>query len=400
MKILKRITALILTAAICFSMCSVNLTASAVEVNEPRNIKEYREIIERGAYPAVTTKLFVSVASTVNRIFRILTGRGFKEPEHFNFVADEILMELCGYVADETGLDLLLLLQSAPEANGFAELVTETFNIDPVVLREAFYEKRYEFDEQGNSPMAIICYFLGMYFSIIEECKVYCVPYEEWGEDWYEMHFCITMRDGAQEVTSTGVMVNPVTGEVCGKNDNGMGGLGYNVSVYDLLVYTPVKVWMRDFGFCLAYDLFVYSTPFFFYDTRRIKFDYEGKEWMIQVWKGNYLTSNGAEIGIYNRDAEKRGTYYDCVGDEDMMKMSFKLYHGDELIVERPETLHWWLTGFKLSNALYPDHSMTLDFTVEMKDEAMLEAFCKAVEKHYRRDMTYTVDGLKVNIIW
>ncbi len=399
MKALKKITALMMAFVISFSVCSVNAAAATAE-KEPMNLEEYREIIESGAYPAVTTKLFLSVTEKIGKVFRILTGKGFEEPERFNFVADEMLMELCNYVADETGLDLILMLQSMPEANGLAELVTETFNIDPVVLREAFYEKRYEFDEQGNTPLAIICYFLGVYFSVIEECKVYCVPYEEWGENWYEMYFCITMRDGAQEITGTSVMVNPVTGEVCGKNGNGMGGLGYNVSVYDLLVYTPVKVWMRDFGFCLGYDLFVYATPFFFYNTRRIKFDYEGKEWMIQIWKGNYLPSNGAEIGIYNRDAKKFGSYYDCVGDEDMMKMSMKLYHGDELILERPEELHWWLTGFKLSKALYPDYSMTLDFTIEMKDEEMLEAFCKAVENHYRRDMTYTVDGLKVNVIW
>ncbi len=400
MKTIKKLTAFLLALVICFSACSVSVTAYAVEKTEPTNLDEYREIIKNGGYPSLSTKTFLSITGTVNKIFRILTGRGFQDPEHFNFVADELIRELCGYVADETGMDLILFLEHLPESNQFAEFVTETFNLDPTVLRDAFYEKRYAYDEQGNSPLAIICYFLGMYFSIIDECKAYCVPSDEWGGDWYEMHFCITMRDGTQEDTSTGIMINPVTGEVCGKNDNGMGGLGYNVSVYDLLVYTPVKVWMRDFGFFLGYDLFVYATPFFFYDTRRIKFDYEGKEWMIQIWKGNYLPSNGAEIGIYNRPEEKYGTYYDCVGDEDMMKMSMKLYHGDELILERPEQLHWWLTGFKLSDTLYPDHSMTLDFTIEMKDEEMLKAFCKAIEKHYRRDMTYTVNGLKVNVIW
>ncbi len=400
MKILKRITALILSAVICFSACSVNLTASAVEINEPKSLNEYRDMIENGAYPAISTKTFLSITSTLNKIFRILTGRGFEDPEHFNFVTDEILFQLCGDIADETGLDLILFLENLPETKQFAEFVTKTFDVDTVVLRDAFYEKRFAYDEQGNTPLAIICYFLGMYFSIIDEAKAYCVPSEEWGGDWYEMYFCITMRDGYKEDTATGVMINPVTGEICGKRDNGMGGIGYNVSVYDLLIYTPVKVWMRDFGFCLGYDIFAYVTPFFFYDTRRIKFDYEGKEWMIQIWKGNYLTSNGAEIGIYNRDEAKRGTYYDCVGDEDMMNMSMKLFHKDELIFEREETTHWWLTGFKLSDTLYRHSSMVLDFTIEMKDEEMLKAFCEAVDNHYRHDMEYTVDGLKVNVIW
>jgi hypothetical protein len=120
---------------------------------------------------------------------------------------------------------------------------------------------------------------------------------------------------------------------------------------------------------------------------------------MIQVWKGNYLVSNGAEVGIYNRDKIRFGTSYDCAGDEDMMNMSMKLYHGDDLIFERPEQLHWWLTGFKLSRTLYIPDKMTLDFTIEMKDEEMLKAFCKSIDKTYK-DMTYTVDGLKVNVIW
>ena len=400
MKILKKITALILASAFCFSVFTVNINASAVETEEPRNFSEYKDMLESGAYPALSTKTFISVTSTINKIFRLLTGRGFAAPEHFNFAADEILQELCGYIAEESGLDLLMLITSLPAPGGIPEMVSETLNLDTAIIREKFYEIRDDYDSEGNTAGAILAHFLGVYFSVIEECKAYCVPYGEWGSDWYEVYLRITVKDGTQEEVGTGIMVNPVTGEVCGKNDNGLAGIGYNVSVYELLLYAPVKVWMRNFGFCLGYDLFVYATPFFFYDTRRIKFDYEGKEWMVQVWKGNYLTSNGAEIGIYNRDKSEWGTYYDCVGDEDMMKMSMKLYHGDELILERSEQLHWWLTGFRLSKKLYPDYSMTVDFTIEMKDEAMLRAFCEAIEKHYRRDMDYTVDGLRVNVIW
>ena len=121
---------------------------------------------------------------------------------------------------------------------------------------------------------------------------------------------------------------------------------------------------------------------------------------MVQIWKGNYFISNGAEIGIYSRDESSFGTYYDCATDEQMMKMSMELYHGDDLIFSRPGQLHWWLTGFKISYNLYPADSMTLKFSVEMKDKEMLDAFCNAVDKHYMRDMTYTVDGLTVNVVW
>ena len=83
-----------------------------------------------------------------------------------------------------------------------------------------------------------------------------------------------------------------------------------------------------------------------------------------------------------------------------MMNMSMELYHGDDLILERPEQLHWWLTGFKISDRLYPANKLTLDFTIKMQSEEMLDAFCEAVENHYRHDMEYTVDGLTVNVVW
>ncbi len=119
----------------------------------------------------------------------------------------------------------------------------------------------------------------------------------------------------------------------------------------------------------------------------------------------DFLTTKGQNI--VNQNGEKiqlkgvnLGTYYDCANDEQMMNMSMELYHGDDLILSRSNQLHWWLTGFKISDTLYPAKSQTLKFSIEMKDEEMLNAFCDAVENHYRNDMEYTVDGLTVNIIW
>lgn len=243
-------------------------------------------------------------------------------------------------------------------------------------------------------------YFLGLYFSVIEECEAFCIPLEEMGEGYYEIALRITVRDGMQEVVTTGVVIDTVNNLVKGKDSSGMLGIGFEFSYTELLLYSQVNVWMRDFGFTFLYDLFSYTTPFFFYNTRRIKFDYDGLEWMIQVWKGNYLVSNGAEVGIYTREPGSFGTYYDCANDEQMMNMSMELYHGDDLLMSRPKQLHWWLTGFKITDTLYPAKSQTLKFSIEMKDEEMLNAFCNAVENHYRGDMEYTVDGLTVNVVW
>lgn len=400
MKHIKKITAVLLALVIGFSVCALNFTSSAEETAEtPQSIAEYEEVLE-DAQSAITTADFVAGMKKAINAYRAVTFRGNIPKEYMTFVADDMLQQILGYIADETGVDVLLGLNSLPKTNEGIEFAVETFNIDTVALRNEIFKIRYKLDDMNMGPLASVMYYLGMYLSIIEECKVYCVPYDGMNEDnWYEIHLQIKVSDGAVEDIASGIIINPETGIVRGRNDDGMMGIGYNYSIYESLVFTPVHVWMRNYGFNLFYDIFSYTTPFFFYNTRRIKFDYAGREWMIQVWKGNYLVSNGAEVGIYNRDKIRFGTSYDCAGDEDMMNMSMKLYHGDDLIFERPEQLHWWLTGFKLSRTLYIPNTMTLDFTIEMKDEEMLKAFCNSIDKSYK-DMTYTVDGLKVNVIW
>ena len=396
-KFIKKITAVIMVFVMVFSVATPSVPAAQTD-DSPSNLKEYREVIESEGIPALTTKQFYDVFNVIEKLFRLFTGRGFTTGKRFNFVMDEMLLEICGDVADETGFDVALVGSNLPPMNSVVEFVTGTFNVDTVALREKFNELRYEQDAHGNWSMAGFYYFLGMYFSVIEECKAYCVPTQE--ENCYEVYLRITVKDGGVEEFGTGMLINTETQTLYGRDGNGFLGIGFNFDYGELLVYTMVNVWMRDFGFMLFYDIFSYITPMFFYNTRRIKFDYDGLEWMVQIWKGNYIVSNGAEVGIYTRAPGSFGTYYNCANDEQMMNMSMKLYHGDELILERNEQLHWWLTGFKLSNVLYPAHTQTLDFTIEMKDEAMLEAFCNAIDNHYRHDMEYTVDGLKVNVIW
>lgn len=394
--IFKRITATVLVLVMCFSVALPSV--SAANDTYPSNFEEYRKMLNGDEYPALSTAQFMKVVDVFNTAYRLLTGRIFIEQKFFKFSTDAMLTEICNHITAESGLDLLMITTHLPETKQYAEFVTKTFDIDTVAVRNKFYQLRYEQNAQGNWVMASVYYFLGMYFSIIDDCQAYCVPLEE--ENCYEIYLKIVLRDGTVENTSTGIAINTETSLVYAKDGKGIIATGYNFYYDDLVVYTLVDVWMRDFGFMLFYDFFSYTTPFFFYSTRRIKFDYDGVEWMIQVWKGNYLISNGAEVGIYTREPGSIGSYYNCANDSQMMKMSLKLYHGDELILERPEQLHWWVTGFRISDVLYPANKQTVHFTIEMKDEEMLKAFCEAIDKHYRHDMSYTVDGLKVSVVW
>ncbi|MBQ3007355.1 MAG: DUF4474 domain-containing protein [Clostridia bacterium] len=397
---IKKLTAIILTVAILVTTCtSLIAGASEKKITQPENLTEYSEFLEQEGYPALTTAQMMSAVKKLNNAYRFLTGRGDVPQEHFNFTVDEILNDICVSIAKDTGLDLLMMTSNLPESNQFTEFIVETFDIDTTALRNEFMSRREEAVAQGKSLESKIYYFLAVYFSVIVECRAYCIP-EEGEKNVYEVALDITMRDGTVQKVTTGIMVNTATGEVYDRYGNGLVGTGYNFNIQEALVYTTVTAWTRSFGFCLFYDIFSYVTPFFFYDTRRIKFEYDGLEWMIQIWKGNYLVSNGAEIGIYSRENYKAGSFYDCATDEQMMKMSMELYHGDDLLFSRPETLHWWMTGFRISDTLYPASSMTLRFTIEMQSEEMLKAFCNAIDKHYKKDISYTVDGLTVSVTW
>lgn len=396
--IFRKITAFILSLTMAFSASSIS--PATLEEKEIKNFAEYKEYLDENGCAAVTTEEYVGIMNAINKVFRILIGRGNTPPEHFNFVVDDMLREICVDIADRSGFDMLLFATTLPESNQFAKLVVETFQIDTDLLYREFYAIRDKYYNEGNMAAGAIFHFIALYFSVIEECRAYCIPAEQFGENCYEICLALVLKDGSEDVNYTGIIINSETGQVTGKNNKGIVDIGYNFSIPELLVYVPVNVWMRDFGFCLAYDLFSYATPLFFYETRRFKFEYDGLEWMIQVWKGNYLISNGAEIGIYSREKGSFGTYYDCADDEQMLEMSMQLYHGEDLLFERAPELHWWMTGFQISNTLYTANSMTLKFSMTMKDEEMLNAFCESVDRHYRHDVFYTVDGLNVNIVW
>ena len=177
-KVFRKITAVALVLIMCFSTMAPAASASVWE-NGPSNFEEYREIIENGGYPALSSAQFINVIHAIKKVFRFLTGRGFEEEKHFNFVMDDMLLEICDGVADESGFDVALVGSNLPYVNGLADFVTATFDVDTAVLREKIYQLRYEQDAQGNWTMAGLYYFLGLYFSVIEECKAYCVPVEE-----------------------------------------------------------------------------------------------------------------------------------------------------------------------------------------------------------------------------
>ena len=180
-----------------------------------------------------------------------------------------------------------------------------------------------------------------------------------------------------------------------------MFGIGHNFNFYEMTLYSTVDCWMRNYGFCLFYDIAANLLPTnFTYITRRFKFEYNGLEYMIQIWKGNYFITNGGEVGLYWREKGRTGTYYNCATEEMEMPMSLQVLIGDRLLVNRKLQDHWWICGFNVGEKLYLPSALTLKTTLVMPDTAMLAAFTSAIDMNVMGDVTYTVDGLNVNVVW
>lgn len=316
----------------------------------------------------------------------------------FDVTFDEMSKEICEEVKDYCGIDAIKIASNLPDLNGSIVLTNRVFHIDTVAFRDKMYAKRDECYKQGEDIKGALYHFIGVYFSGIVKADVVLEPFPRLPGE-YEFIVYITYYDSTERFQSN-TYYNPETGELHSRNDMGVANLGHNLNIQEMLVYATTNCWMRYFGFCLFYDLVSYTTPFFNYRTRRFKFDYQDKEWMIQIWKGRYLIADGAEVGVYNRSKSKIGTYYDCVSDADRLKISFSVYQGDKLLVSRAEQLHWWANGFKIMKKTCGPNDLTLKCTIEMKDEEMLQAFSQALEHNMWQGYTYTVDGLKVSIVW
>ena len=174
----------------------------------------------------------------------------------------------------------------------------------------------------------------------------------------------------------SGVYYNSKTGEVFGKDNNGAFGIGFDFNVKEYKVVTPVGAWQRNFGFNVAYDV-IGNILFMDCETVRIKFNFGGKDRMVQMWKGNYThLSNGAEIGFYYlKDGEK--FQYTCGETEDERPMSMTLRTGDTVIMKCASERHWWLSGFKIGPTVNCK-DMVLDFAIDFQDSDYAKAFSVA----------------------
>ena len=168
--------------------------------------------------------------------------------------------------------------------------------------------------------------------------------------------------------------------------------LSYQYSYIDDYYYTNDKeAWQYDFGFGKIYDV---VSPFVFleYDYIRVFFIYEDKDWMLQMWKGQYgFIFYGGEIGIYNRphadDGLPEWTFFNCPAEEDWLNMEMTLWHEQldgswKREFTREYDKYWWCTGFKNGHLRdqEPADELRLTGRITFKDEEMAKIVSEGLE--------------------
>ena len=198
--------------------------------------------------------------------------------------------------------------------------------------------------------------------------------------------------------------------------------LGYQYSYKDDYYYTNDRdCWQKYFGFSKFYDL---VAPYMLleYDYVRVYFPYGGKDWMIQLWKGQYgMVFYGAETGIYTKRHTNREpgvfTLYNCAKEGDWLDMNMTMYHDTTGLgtykreFTRETGKYWWCTGFKRGHLRVeePARELRTEGTIHLKDAEMTRqftdglkqcGFAEVADESALRPDTFCVSGNAVHYVW
>ena len=206
---------------------------------------------------------------------------------------------------------------------------------------------------------------------------------------------------------------------------DGLYSMGYEVYGTKQYIYnddTDPNCVQANFGYNRLYDWGAQLIDFSI-DTARMPFDYNGKEYMIQIWKGQYISGElgtvGGEVGLYTRPKGSVSAigHYNCAPYEEWLNMEMTILwdeqgNGNYLPqLTRAYELHWWPTGFVFDNLANKKDSDPLRVLcrITFKDETMAQAFAQSLSNEGFSSVskfdptvkdTYKIHGEDVIFIW
>lgn len=158
--------------------------------------------------------------------------------------------------------------------------------------------------------------------------------------------------------------------------------------------------WQRTYGYGNFYDVAALSSNMAF-DCEPVYFNYQGKTWLIEFWKGQYGISTGAEIGIYHADsiippALRRQTIFEAALPEEMLPIKIGL-SSDSFPFFNITCPHWWQAGFVVGNCNLPE-DLTLEITLTFPNEEMCSAFVRSLTTMKYKNSEFHVYNTTVQV--
>ncbi len=194
------------------------------------------------------------------------------------------------------------------------------------------------------------------------------------------LFFCLNHR---RRKKITKKICSMCTDEKCNLLTDLIEPFGYSYVLSQDVFTSRIDAWQREFGYCALYDKAAAGFNMIF-DCLPVYFDYRGKTWLIEFWKGQYGINTGCEIGVYYADRileekELRSTLFQCVDDKDMPHLSLHLFRNDNsaaCLCAR----HWWLTAFHMGCFSDPS-DLSVRICVTLPSAEMAAAFAKGLQK-------------------
>lgn len=176
--------------------------------------------------------------------------------------------------------------------------------------------------------------------------------------------------------------------EKCSLLNDIIAPFGYSYLPAQDIFTSRTDAWQREFGYCGLYDdaaVFLHMV----FDALPIYFNYCGRTWLIELWKGQYGINTGCEIGIYhaNRilaEEERRHTVFQCAEDENMPEISLAFSSAadgsgqNSGAIAKLRAKHWWLTAFRMGCFSNPSN-LSLRTSICLYTPEMAEAFVRGL---------------------
>jgi len=173
------------------------------------------------------------------------------------------------------------------------------------------------------------------------------------------------------------------------------GFIGFILDPYQFTIINQKPVFQFLLGFNDFYDMFPWVVNVWA-DTLKCEFNYAGKDWRIQLWKGGYAVclATGGEIGIYNKPEGQSVDHYSAPSSQnDWMYLTYTIYNRGKKLFTRPspklggdEGPYWWCPGYKILSICTdfmsnPRKNVVMDATIQLHSPEMARLFIASLEK-------------------